>query len=168
MKNCVIIYGSTTGTCRQIATKIADRLGLPDAAVYDAADLTPQAVDSGDLLILGSSTWGEGDLQDDWYTALETLKACDLSSKTVALFGCGDAAAYGDTFCDAMGTLYNELKERGCRFIGTGVPTDGYGFSSSTAVADGAFVGLAIDDMNQSSLTDGRIARWADAIAAEL
>lgn len=168
MKKCAIIYGSTTGTCEQIAGKIADRLGIPASAVYSAADLTQQTIDANEVLILGSSTWGDGELQDDWYTALETLKASDLASKSVALFGCGDAESYGDTYCDAMGTLYNELKGSGCRFIGTGVPADGYAFSSSTALIDGAFVGLALDDVNQSGLTDERIERWADKIAGEL
>ncbi len=168
MKKCAIIYGSTTGTCEHIAGKIADRLGLPASAVCSAADMTQQTIDANYVLILGSSTWGDGELQDDWFTALETLKASDLTAKSVALFGCGDTESYGDTYCDAMGTLYNELKGSGCRFIGTGVPIDGYGFSSSTAVIDGAFVGLALDEVNQSSLTDGRIDRWADRIAEEL
>ena len=54
------------------------------------------------MLILGSSTWGCGDLQDDWYDGVEILKKADLTGKKVALFACGDGESYGDTFCEAM------------------------------------------------------------------
>lgn len=86
----------------------------------------------------------------------------------MALFGCGDSESYGDTFCDALGALYEGLKDSGCTFAGGGVSVDGYTFESSTAVVDGCFVGLAIDDVNESDLTDGRIGAWAEALKAEI
>ena len=92
----------------------------------------------------------------------------DLSGKTVALFGCGDSESYADTFCDGMGILFNELKDSGCRFIGT-VPATDYTYSSSVAVTDdGCFVGLAIDDINESDKTEERITAWTETLKAEL
>ena len=81
------------------------------------------------------------------------LKKAGLSSKEVALFGCGDSESYCDTFCDGIGVLYEELKGTGCKFIGNHVPTGDYNFSSSTAVVDGEFAGLPLDEMNESDKT---------------
>lgn len=51
------------------------------------------------------------------------IKSADLSSKSIALFGCGDSDSYGDTFCDGIGVLYEDLKDSGCTFLGNKVNT---------------------------------------------
>lgn len=84
MKPTIVIYGSSTGTCQEIAETIASKLG---ADIIDAASLNADAIASHDNLILGTSTWGAGEMQDDWYDGVKELKSADLSSKTVALFG---------------------------------------------------------------------------------
>ena len=155
-----IFYGSSTGTCEEIANKIAVAFGVDSADVHNVSDLTADLVAGYDLLLLGSSTWGSGDLQDDWYDGLDTLKALDLSGKKVAIFGCGDSASFCDTYCNAMGTIYEGLQGTGAEFVGTGVSTDGYSFDDSTAVVDGAFIGLALDELNEDFKTDERIAAW--------
>lgn len=99
-------------------------------------------------------------MQDDWYDAIEVLKGMDLNGKYVALFGCGDSESFCDTFCDGMGTLYEGLKDTGCTFIGNHISTDDYSFANSVAVVDGCFVGLALDEMNESDKTAGRISDW--------
>ena len=85
----------------------------------------------------------------------------DLHGKDVALFGCGDSESYCDTFCDGMGILYEDLKDTGCTFLGNRISTDEYSFSGSIAVVDGYFVGLALDDVNESGKTASRISAWA-------
>ena len=42
--------------------------------------------------------------------------------------------------------------------------TDGYSFNDSRAVVDGEFVGLVIDENNQSELTDERIKTWIEMV----
>lgn len=160
-----IFFGSTTGTCADLAGRIAKELGVDCADVHNVAELTTEAVAEYERLVLGSSTWGCGDLQDDWYTGIETLKKMDLSGKQVALFACGDAASYGDTFCNALGTLYDELQGTGATFVGTGIPTEGYSYDDSTAVRDGAFVGLALDEVNEYDKTDERIKNWVKSLS---
>jgi flavodoxin I len=155
-----IIFGSTTGTCEDLAGKIAAEFGVDSADVHNVTDLNADLVAQYDLLILGSSTWGCGDLQDDWFDGLDTLKGMDLSGKKVALFSCGDSASYSDTFCNAMGTLYDDLQGTGATFVGTGVSTDGYTFDDSSAVKDGKFVGLALDEVNEDFKTEERIKAW--------
>jgi len=163
MKKTIIIYGSTTGTCEHIANTIGTKLG---AEVINVADLTDQDIAAHDNLLLGTSTWGAGELQDDWYDGIALLKAADLTGKTVALFGCGDAESYSDTFCGAMGELYSAINGR-CTLVGA-VPTDGYTFDDSEAVVDGQFVGLALDDINEDDKTEERIDAWLQTIIPAL
>lgn len=165
-KTC-IIYGSSTGTCQAIAEKIAGRLGIGGTDVYDVANISAGTVDGYSNILLGTSTWGAGELQDDWYDGLEKLKGANLTGKTIALFGCGDSESYGDTFCSAMGEIYDALKDSGAKFVGA-VPTDGYAFDDSAAVVDGHFVGLALDDVNEDDKTDGRIDAWVESIKGSL
>ena len=132
MKKTAIFYGSSTGTTEAVANLIASKLGIAPADVHDAGKLTADLAGSYDVLILGTSTWGYGELQDDWNDAVETLKKMDLSGKTVALFGCGDSESYSDTFCDGMGILYEDLKDSQCKFIGF-VPDTDYTYNSSVS-----------------------------------
>ena len=66
-----------------------------------------------------------------------------------------------------MGEIYNTIKDKGCKIVGK-VETDGYEFDASTAVVDGEFIGLPLDEDNQSDLTDKRIETWLAQIKNEL
>ena len=157
MKKIAVFYGSSTGTCEDIANRIAAR--LEDAAVLNASGLTADVVTEYDTLLLGSSTWGAGDLQDDWYDACDTLRGLDLTGKTVALFCVGDCESYGDTFCGALAPLYDSVKESGADIVGK-VSADDYSFSDSEGVVDGEFLGLALYETNEPEKTDRRIDDW--------
>jgi flavodoxin I len=163
MKKTIVVYGSSTGTCEEIANTIGEKLGVD---VINVADLTADVIAANDNLLLGTSTWGAGELQDDWYDGISVLKGADLSGKTVALFGCGDAESYPDTFCGAMAEIYNAVSGQ-ANVIG-GVSTDDYTFDDSDAVIDGQFVGLALDNVNEEEKTDSRIDAWIESIKTEL
>ena len=162
-----IFFGSTTGTTESVAARIAERLGVAQADVHNVAAASVEDVKKYDLLLLGSSTWGSGELQDDWYDGIKVLKNANLSGKTIALFGCGDSESYSDTFCDGMGILFEDLKDSGCTFVGA-VPDSDYTYASSVAAADGKFVGLALDDVNESDRTDARVSAWTEMLKADL
>jgi len=168
MKKTCIIYGSTTGTCEGIASKIADKLGIAPNDVINVTDFTAEMISNYDNLLLGTSTWGAGDLQDDWYGGgLKVLQDNDLSGKTVAIFGCGDSASYGDTFCGGMAELYETVKQKGAKIIGS-VDADDYSYEASLAVINGEFIGLALDEDNESDKTDQRIDKWIEQIKKDL
>lgn len=167
MKKIGVFYGSTTGTTESVARMIAEKLGVASGDVHDAGKITAEMIAPYDVLVLGTSTWGDGEMQDDWYDGIKVLKAADLSGKTVALFGCGDSESYSDTFCDGMGILYEDLKDSGCKFIGA-VPDSGYTYSASVAVVGGKFVGLAIDETNESDKTESRVSAWTDMLKADI
>ena len=164
MKKTVVVYGSSTGTCETIAEKIGAKLG---AEVLNVQDLTADVVSANDNLILGTSTWGAGELQDDWSDGLKVLQSADLSGKTIALFGCGDCESYSDTFVGGIGELYDGIKQSGAHFVGS-VSTDGYTFDDSAAIVDGQFIGLPLDDVNEDNMTDSRIDAWIAAISPNL
>lgn len=167
MKKIGIFYGSTTGTTESIAEQIADKLGVSKDDTNEVSKMTADSIAAYDVLLLGSSTWGAGDLQDDWFDGVDVLRGCDLSGKTVALFGCGDSESYPDTFCGALGAIYDAAVEAGAKVIGA-VPASDYNYEDSDSVRDGQFVGLAIDDVNESDKTADRIAAWTDALKAEI
>ena len=167
MKTIGIFYGSSTGTTEGIAKRIAEKLGVEDKDIHDVSNASPADVAPYEILLLGCSTWGAGDLQDDWDSYLGKLKKLDLSEKTVALFGCGDSASFSDTFCDAIGILYEDLKDTHCKFCGA-TDTAGYTFDSSIAVVDGKFVGLPLDEVNEDNKTDERISAWAEQVKQEI
>lgn len=153
-----IFYGSTTGTTEGIANKVGELLG---ADVFPCTEI--DKVDNYDFVIFASSTWGMGDLQDDWIDALDELVNKDLKGKKVGFIGVGDQEMYGDTFVDAIGTIYEDIKDKGFELVGE-TSTDGYNFSDSKAVVDDEFIGLVIDENNQSDETDERIAEWVKAV----
>ena len=164
MSKIGIFFGTSTGTTESVAQQIAEKLGVSD--VFNVSEVSADKMLEYDTLLLGSSTWGSGDLQDDWYDFLEAAKALDLSGKKVGLFGCGDSSSFSDTFCGALGTIYNELQGTGCEFIGA-ISTDGYTYDDSEAVVDGKFVGLALDEMNEDDKTEERISNWIETLKSE-
>ena len=167
MKKIGIFYGSSTGTTQGIAETIASKLGVPASDVIDVSKMNADMVKEYEALLLGTSTWGDGELQDDWYNGVKVLKESDLKEKTIALFGCGDSDSYSDTFCDAIGILYEELKDTRCKFCGA-VDTAGYTFDSSIAVVNGKFVGLPLDEVNEDGQTDERISAWVEQVKQEI
>ncbi|MBR1712449.1 MAG: flavodoxin FldA [Alloprevotella sp.] len=161
MNTTIVIYGSTTGTCETIAERIASKLGCQ---ALNVQNLSADIIAAHQNLILGTSTWGAGELQDDWYDGLKALQEADLKGKTIAFFGCGDCSTYSDTFVGGIGELYNGLKDSGANFIGS-VDTGDYTFDGSEAVIEGKFIGLPLDDINEDDKTDERIATWIDQIS---
>jgi flavodoxin I len=167
MRNIAIIYGSSTGNTKNVAMKIAKRLSGENVLLKDVSSVDFKDLAEYPNIILGTSTWGLGDLQDDWYDHVSELKSADLEGKTLAFFGLGDSASFSDTFTDGMGLLYETLEGKNFNLAGK-CPVEGYNFDSSKAVRDGKFVGLALDEDNESSLTDKRLDVWIADIIPEL
>ncbi|MDO4930549.1 MAG: flavodoxin [Bacteroidales bacterium] len=157
-----IFYGSTTGATEQVASDIAQQLGVEAGDIHNVGESSADDVEAYDVLLLGSSTWGAGDLQDDWYDFLDNLKGKDLTGKKVGLFGCGDSGSYPDTFCGALGQIYDALQGTGATFIGAYAPED-YDVTDSDVCRDGEFVGLAIDE-SEPEKSDARTAKWCQLI----
>ncbi len=163
MSKVKVIYGSCGGNTESAAKEIAAKLGGEAINVAGANE----ADFSGDLIILGTSTWGIGDLQDDWNAKLDILDKIDVSSAKFALFGLGDQRGFGSSFIDGVGTLYAKLVKRGAKIVGQWSSTE-YSFDGSTALVSGLFAGLALDNDNEPEKTPERIKTWCEQLKKEL
>ncbi len=157
----IVIFGSTMGNCSDAAGKISSALNSDECIEVSSVDFS--SIAEYDLIVLGTSTWGIGELQDDWESKVDDLKSVDFSGKKVALFGTGDQESYGDSFVDAMRELYDIVINSGATVVGSW-STDGYDHSESRAEIDGKFVGLALDEDNQYDQTDSRIESWVSSL----
>ncbi len=163
MKTIGIFYGSSTGNTGDAAEAIKKELGNDAVEIFDVADAKVEDLDSFSNIILGTSTWGAGDLQDDFEDFLDGIDSIDLSSKTVALFGMGDQESHGETYVDGLAEVYKKVIEKGATVVGA-TSSDGYEYESSEAEIDGNFIGLALDEDNQSELSEERISNWVKDI----
>ena len=160
-----LFYATSTGNSEEIATKIAGELN--GIEVFDLSNISVEKMNDFDKLIIGGSTWGDGELNDDWDEVWSDFESLDLSDKTIALFGLGDQESYSDEFCSAMGIMYEHINTTGARVVGF-TSTDGYFHDESKAQIGNEFVGLVIDEDNQSDLTDVRIQSWAEKIKSDI
>lgn len=166
MKKIGIFYGSTTGTTKDVAKKIGEQFGVKPEDIHDVASAAPSMVGDYDVIIIGASTWGDGDLQDDMATFLDGMQAMDLREKEVAIFGCGDESM-AQTFCNSVGEIYHRLHDAHPIFIAP-FNNKGYDYSHSESDVKGMIVGLCIDEVNHPEETDARIKTWCDEIKEEI
>ncbi|WP_414579228.1 flavodoxin FldA [Anabaena sp. CCY 9402-a] len=164
-KKIGLFYGTQTGKTESVAEIIRDEFGdgvtLHDMSQAEAADF-----DEYQCVIVGCPTWNIGELQSDWEGFFPELDDIDFNGKMVAYFGTGDQMGYADNFQDAIGILEEKISQRGGKTVGYW-STEGYDFNDSKALRNGKFVGLAIDEDNQSDLTDERIKAWVSQLKRE-
>lgn len=156
-----IFYATSTGNTEEVANKIHEKLDG-----FELIDISSDGVEKMkdcESIVLGVSTWGEGELQDDWEDCFDDIQEIDFKDKKVALFGLGDQESYGHEFVDALGIMYETLVEQNAKIIGK-TSTNGYEYDYSKAEVDGEFVGLVIDEDNQEDLTDERVENWCNEI----
>ncbi|MGM0409070.1 MAG: flavodoxin domain-containing protein, partial [Bacteroidota bacterium] len=87
MKPIGIFYGSTTGNTKKIALNIKENLKTQTVDLYNVRNATKTDLEKYDNIILGSSTWGKGELQEDFKNFIEVIKTANLKGKKVAIFG---------------------------------------------------------------------------------
>lgn len=125
MKNIVIAYGSTTGNTEQVANLLAGHLDQHQVAVYEVSALTEDLVAKADLVLLGASTWGYGEVQDDFAAYMSKIDGKTYGGKSVAVFGCGDQAGFGDVFCEAVTLIEEAVQAAGGGLVTSGLRVDG-------------------------------------------
>ena len=108
MSDVKVIFGSTTGCTEAAANIIAANFGTTAINVANAAPADFQA----DLLILGTSTWGVGDLQDDWFAGVQMLDGIDLKGKKAAVFAMGDQPTPTSIPCAPSPTNLKNAEQR--------------------------------------------------------
>lgn len=114
-KTVLILFATKRGTTETAAKVIASvlegegwQVTLQAAAGKKPADLAGFA-----LVVLGSSTWGDGDLHQDMWDLEKLLSDVDLTGRTMAAFGLGNSRY--PSFGWAADILANRLKNQGAR-----------------------------------------------------
>ena len=169
MENIALFYGSETGVTDDITRDFVTLWKDDTLDLMEIADATAVDFIKYERLILGLSTWYDGDLQSDWEDFFDDFKTIDFTNKTVAIFGLGDQVGYAEYFVDDVGILAKEVIKNGGQVIGYW-PTKGYQHTESVAVIQEnteLFYGLAIDEDNESQLTDERLNTWITQIKKE-
>ncbi|MCB0483287.1 MAG: flavodoxin [Flavobacteriales bacterium] len=167
MNKIGLFFGSDTGVTESIAKTIRSILGEDAVDLYDVYDIKGEEMLGYDKLILGLSTWHDGQLQSAWDDFYNRFKDLDLTGKTVAVFGLGDQYGYSTYYCDGVGVIARLAEKNGAKIIGHW-PTSGYEHDDSKALIDDqTFIGLCLDEDNQADLTDTRVQEWTAQIKNE-
>jgi len=167
-----IFIGTAGGTSMKVADALVEAFDIDEDDVInmedDFDDVEDQMLEY-DVLFIGSSTWGQGDVHFSWVDPVLEIEddEIDFSGKTVAFFGAGDTKKHSEHFCSALGKLHKTFTSAGAKPVGF-IPKDGYDYEFSMAEIDGKLCGCAIDEHNESDKTEERIETWISALKAEL
>ena len=165
MNKIAILYGSSGGSTESVANRIKDKFD-GKADVFNVESVSVQAVQPYKYLILGTSTTGIGDLQEDWESFLPTFSSrMDFTDKTVAIFGLGDSGSFSDSFAESIFILHDALKDK-VKIVGE-ITDEGYTYDDSLAVENGKWLGLAIDEDNEYDATEERLTKWVEQLKKE-
>ena len=127
MVKAMLIYGSTIGNTEILSKSVEEGLKSSDVevTVKNVETASTEELKDYDAIILGCSTWGEGELQDDFISFEEEMSEIKLDGKKAAVFGPGDSETYPDTFCDAVDILEKRLKNCGAEIVIDSLKIDG-------------------------------------------
>lgn len=169
MSKIGLIYGSDTGMTEDIAHSIVDSWAASEIEVIEVSEALKSDFEKFDKLILGLSTWYDGELQSDWEDFYEKeFQQIDFTGKTVAVYGLGDQYGYAEYFVNGIGILAKTVLENGGKLIGKWSSSD-YDFQYSEAKIENEdfFYGLALDEDNESDKTPERLKKWLEQIEKE-
>lgn len=108
----LIIYGSTRGSTRLVATRMPEKLHFA-ADVVDVNSLQDVSLlRQYDLLLLLASTWGDGELQIDMEHFFVNHHI-DLSGKHYAICELGNYYGYDDFEFGALRIMQHQLQQWG-------------------------------------------------------
>lgn len=130
MSKIIMVYCSMTGNTEEMANAIAERIRETgkEVDVKDIMEISSASVlEQYEAIILGSYTWGDGALPDEFLDIYDEMDEIDLTGKKAVVFGSGDTSY--DHFCAAVDILTEKLEERGAEVMMEGLkiemsPTD--------------------------------------------
>ncbi len=145
MNKAIIVYGSEQGHTTAMAELIRNRLedsGIETTLKNVTAAHSQDLLDYP-LIFLGSSTWGNGDLQADFLDFERDMDDLNLRGHFVAAFGSGSSRY--PLFCEAVRILEAKLISLGGKRI---IPS------------------LSVDILENNQ--DEATAEWADKLIEEI
>jgi len=115
--NVLLIYASRRGVTRKMADVIKEQLELKNHQVFMKKAKEMQADDLLEYpaIVLGSSTWADGDLHEDIDQLERDLRDKDLKGIKAAVFGSGNSRFR--YFCEAVDILETRMKHSGATLL---------------------------------------------------
>lgn len=171
MKKIALIFWPEGGNVDESGDQILKRYSDDEIVKLSIADVTKDILNEYDNWIIGGSTvgshvWEDADDTNIWHEFFKLLDEIDTSGKIVAFYGLGDQVLYPHHFVDGLGVFQEEFEGRSIKIVGQW-PAKGYDFSDSEGIKDDYFFGLALDQDQQSELSDERIDQWVKIINKE-
>jgi flavodoxin I len=171
MKKIALIFSPEGGNVDLSGDQIVARFNDAEITKISINSITPEILSKYDNWIVGGSTvgshvWEDADDSNKWNDFFKMLDDVDNNGKVVAFYGLGDQVLYPHHFVVGLGVFQEEFEKRNFRIVGKW-PSDGYEFIDSEGVKDGYFYGLALDQDQQSELSDERIDQWLEIIKKE-
>ncbi|WP_334075847.1 MULTISPECIES: flavodoxin [Paenibacillus] len=117
MSKIIIVYASLTGNTEEMAELIAE--GIREAgATADlkmVEDCSAFRLTEYDAFLLGTYTWGDGELPDEFMDFAEEMEEIPLQGSTAAVFGSGDTTYR--LYCGAVDELAEQLRKLGATIV---------------------------------------------------
>ncbi|MFW5761641.1 MAG: flavodoxin [Cyclobacteriaceae bacterium] len=163
-----LFFGSETGNTEDVTNRIVELWKISELEVINAAEMTVEDYERFDIIMIGLSTWYDGELQSNFDEFFDDFNTIDFSGKVVALYGLGDQVGYPEFFVDSLGILGEVILNNGGKIVGMW-PREGYDFDESKGLYnDKLFYGLPLDFENQMDMTQPRIEAWLKQVENEL
>lgn len=173
MKKIGIFYAPEKGSTEKVAKLIQSKLSanVADLILVDSATSTENFKNYESLIFaistVGRDAWDSKYNKIGWDLFLPKISLYDFKQQKVAIVGLGNHIMYADTFVDSMGVLAEVVMECDGDIVGR-VPAGDYDFNDSQALYADEFIGLPIDEDNDSELTDKRLTDWLTIIKPEM
>ena len=114
-KKVAIIYASMSGNTEEIANEIAKHLSPLEYKMLEMENLEATVIEEYDGVLIGTYTWGDGELPYEAEEFHEQLDEVELSGKVIGCFGSGDHAY--PLFCEAVNHFQNKVIELGATVV---------------------------------------------------
>ncbi len=112
MKKVGIFYASMTGNTEEIGYLLKEYIEQHSLdyqiSMRRIKDATPYELLDYDIILLGTYTWGNGDLPDEYFPFYDDMENVDLKGKVISIFGSGDESY--KTFCFAVDILKEKVE----------------------------------------------------------
>ncbi len=119
MKKTAIIYTTISGSTKELAYDIADRLSIGRSHVFDLLEMDLAVLNSYETILLGSPTYGKGKAHYLWKEGLQDIQGLLSQRISIGLFVMGDMKNHRPTFGKGIFELYKGLDLEKVNLIGT-------------------------------------------------
>lgn len=162
MKKTGILYATISGSTRQLALQIAERLHVADQEVRDLMEVDPEMMDQYETVLIGSPTYGRGDCHYLFKDGIPELFQHFSSRKNIGIFVMGDLKSHRKTFGGGLFRLYKKLDLTTHRLVGQ-VPGNLYDYQFPDW-GDAFLPGLIVDKHGSNQLNQARMDVWLEEV----